>query len=149
MTAGIQPKGATNNGNLLIPNKPMTAFSQPQYGTDMRAIERWCNSLIANGGSIEELLFQSQYIIPSGDFLSVSSTGDAVDTTNLVYGPIIWPASGLIKARISFDFSYSAMGLPHALTVGFSVHGTPSSTFSPLEVMDLDESTDQIGRAHV
>jgi hypothetical protein len=45
---GIQPKGATNNGNLLIPNKTMANITQPGYGTDMRAIERWANSLNAS-----------------------------------------------------------------------------------------------------
>ena len=30
--------------NLFIPNKASTAIPQPDYGTDMRAIERWANT---------------------------------------------------------------------------------------------------------
>lgn len=56
-----QPQGATNNGNLLIPNKQtMGAYDPTKYGTDMRAIERWCNSLIADN-EVETILFQMSY----------------------------------------------------------------------------------------
>lgn len=149
MTAGIQPKGATNNGNLFIPNKQqMIAYDAVKYGTDMRAIEKWCNSLISETNiTLGSIILQQPFYQEDGggDFIFVPGSGGTspsggapLDTTNLTYGPMTVPPSGLIRAEISFCFGYLSptTDAPHSLYIGLSEHGTPSHVYDPIELID-------------
>jgi hypothetical protein len=129
--AGIQPKGATNNGNLLIPNKTMATFSQPEYGTDMRAIERWCNSLIDAGG---QPIFEASYVQGPSDFTvyHAPTVGAPVDTTKFSYGPMTAPPSGSIRAEITIPWNYSgpAAGVViRSYVLGLCMPATPTVSY--------------------
>lgn len=154
MTArpGIQPAGATNNGNLLIPNKQqMASYDAIKYGTDMRAIERWCNSLIIEI-ELGSILWQSQYYVDDGSNtiifipgsgLSTPAGGAPLDTTNLTYGPMTVPDSGKIRAEISFPWQYlvpTAGDSPHAFYMSLSDHTDPTIVHAPISQVDVYNS---------
>lgn len=111
--AGIQPKGATNNGNLFIPSKnTMTTYDPVKYGTDMRAIERWCNSLVA-GGVAEVVLFQASYTTTGcGPGLHPAFTSHTV-VGKLAFGGTSFPVtftptpSGQVKIHLTFYMEYT------------------------------------------
>lgn len=150
---GIQPAGATNNGNLLIPNKQsMDAFDSIKYGVDMRAIERWCNSLIIEI-ELGSIILQDQYYDDSGSglFAYVNGSGVAtpggggpLDTTILTFGPMVVPDSGKIRAEISFPWRYIvpiAGDAFHAMFIGLSDHSDPTHVYAPVEMIDTQNDT--------
>lgn len=112
MNSAIQPQGATNNGNLFIPNKSqMTTYDPTKYGTDMRAIERWCNSLLAGQSAGEIVLFQQSYITTgcgpglfSVPVFPLAKLGPSLNAN----ATFVAPSSGTVKAKASIFLQLGA-----------------------------------------
>jgi hypothetical protein len=127
---GIQPQGATNNGNLFIPNKQtMGTYVASKYGIDMRAIERWCNSLIAR--------------IASGIYASLTGPGETTTPGTLSQAgalQVTQPSGG--TARIELIDNGSGGILIEGNAPGFGVQITSTdivaltSGGSSIEILD-------------
>lgn len=139
---GIQPKGATNNGNLLIPNKQtMTTYDPLKYGTDMRAIERWCNSLIANGGEPEVIIFQHSYTTTGcgpGLFSQLTTTLGKFNPGGTTFpATFIVPNSGDIKILATLFLEYNTVDNsgPAGIVLSFVDVATGLVRETPLELV--------------
>jgi hypothetical protein len=112
--SAAQPQGATNNGNLFIPNKNgMQTYDKTKYGTDMRAIERWCNSLISGQDDVEIVLFQHSYTTTGcgpGLWQVFSNVlGSMAAAGNTFFVTFTAPTTGNVKIRLEAYMELTAI----------------------------------------
>lgn len=140
---GIQPQGATNNGNLFIPNKAnMKAFDSTKYGTDMRAIERWCNSLIAGGGEPEVVIFQMEYTSTGCGPAFVPASMGKIGSFNLTFTV---PTSGQVKVKIESMALWTAAAPTDTAGIVLCCVDTATGTVqeSPFEIVGFSQAGSQ------
>lgn len=123
----------------------MGTYDKTKYGTDMRAIERWCNSLISGQDDVEIVLFQHSYTTTGcgpGLFSVFTASLGPLDAAGTTYAVTFdAPISGNVKVRASMFMEYETIDntFPAGIVLCCVDQSTGAIRESPLELISSNQ----------
>jgi hypothetical protein len=117
--------------NLLIPRKTQTPVAQPNYGTDMRAIENWVSGDLM--GFLNDLVSYVNDITPGTGYASLTGTGETSPTGELTQGGDLTvtgnlSVNGSTGVAVANDLTVDGTTNVRVLNIGGDVTGFVSGT---------------------